>query len=148
MIDRDVPAALTAIQEALIALDVDVVLVPGKVAANLAGPLRQLANSERRNGARIPIEVERTIAAFEAARRRRDERAQVPHPEPDQVPHPEPPASSIAMEPTGYSTADAAARLGITPRAVRKAVSEGRLEATEFVGRYFIDPAAIDNYGS
>lgn len=148
MTDRDTGAALEGIQAALDALGVDVVLVSGKVAATLAGPLRQLAYEERRNGARIPLDVERTITSFEAARRRRDQRAEVPQPEPGPVPQPEPPASSAGMNGSGYSTEDAAARLGISARAVRKAITEGRLEATEFAGRYFIAPTAIETYGS
>ena len=114
------------------------IVVSERGAAAVAGLLRdRIEELKRRDGARIPAHVMALLEAFEAADARRRERAQVPQVPQPQVPQPELEGSSPG-EGHDLSTDEAAAQLGISPRAVRKAISERRLKATRLAGQWVI----------
>lgn len=52
------------------------------------------------------------------------------------------------MSPELLTTTEAAARLGLTMRAVQKMIEAGRLEARKVGRDYVIDPAALENIPS
>ena len=61
------------------------------------------------------------------------------------------PATELAHQPqpepaSELSTTDAAARAGVSPQAIRKACSTGRLPARRVGGRRVIDPADLEIY--
>lgn len=59
----------------------------------------------------------------------------------DDAPKPEPGATSSWL-----STTQAASLLGVTPRAVVKAIARGKLPATQVAGRHRVSREDIENY--
>jgi excisionase family DNA binding protein len=57
------------------------------------------------------------------------------------------PAEQAASSAHGLSTAQAAARLGVTDRAIRQAITRHRLPAEAVGGRWVLQPADVDAYG-
>ncbi len=56
------------------------------------------------------------------------------------------PTAELAPVSEWLSTTEAGELLGITSRGVRKAIGEGRLEATEVAGRWRVSREAVEHY--
>lgn len=48
--------------------------------------------------------------------------------------------------PTGFTPKEAAHQLGITGKALRRAIRKGKLEAVKVSGRWYIDPKVLNAY--
>lgn len=56
--------------------------------------------------------------------------------------------SGSPVGPWELTTQQAARMAGVTPRAIRRAISEGRLQATKRAGAWFVDMASFTTYRS
>lgn len=129
------------------------IVLPLATAARVARALDRVLVDARRNGIQVSPDVARLAELCQDARRALDEHAArdssgsapgsasgsavVPHP--DDEPH-----TVVGGTPGWISTTDAAARLGISSRAVRKRCATGTLAGTQDDnGRWLVDPAAL-----
>jgi Helix-turn-helix domain len=121
-------------------LDAPVVLVSGRVAAWLLS--RAGLDEYHRSHRGDDPEVDQVLVALKlAAIAWRERKTSTDHGtrEAGAPPH-------VAPSPKWFTTAAAARVLGITARAVIKAISVGRLPAVWSAGRWWIDPDDVEHY--
>ena len=146
MTDPALPDVVTHLLEAVRALGY--VPVSERTAAKLGPALRGVSDQLARDGGHLSPDVAQVLGAFEEARRRREQRAQVPQSEPRSVPQSEPGGSSTEVETRGMTTTEVAEMAGVEPRSITKAAVEGRLPATKIGGHWSFRPADVEEYVS
>ncbi len=125
-------------------VDVPAVLVSGKVARQLAGPLAGLLARARANGERLDEDLVATVAALEEAGRRYAV---------DRVQAGLRSAGGTAVDAgrtavatmTAMDTTETAAALGCSERNVRALAKRGTLPGRQAGSRWLFDRAAVDD---